>query len=140
MVARLDGESAPTRFGLIGDQHVTVRPTDARVLRSVVAIGDTHVDLRPLAGQLGVFLLKLATLIGDTRITVPAGTQVDVRAITVIGDQTRKDMRKGGFMKRLGRKLGVVADEEPPTPRGPPGPVVVVTGLKIVGDLVILED
>lgn len=140
MVAKLDGESAPTRFGLIGDQHVTVRPADPRVVRSVVAIGDSHVDLRPLAGEGGVFLLKISSLIGDTRITVSSGTQVDIRAVTVIGDQTRKDKRKGGFIKRIGRKLGVIGDEEPEAPRGLPGPLVVVTGFKLIGDTVILEE
>ncbi len=137
-VAELDGESAPTRVSLIGDQHITVLPTDPRVLRSVCVIGDSHVDLRALAGVPGVFLLKIATVIGDTRITVPAGTRVEMRGTTLIGDQSRPG-RGGGFLKRLGRKLGVVP-QLPDAPPGPPGPTVVVTGFKLIGDTVILDD
>lgn len=137
-VNRLDGESAPTRFSLIGDLRLEVKSADARVARVVCIVGDTHVDLRPLAGESGVFLLKVATLVGDTRIRVPAGTQVDVRAISIIGEQKRRDAREGGVLARLGRKLGVLP-EAPRAPPGPPGPVVVVTGYKLIGDIKILE-
>jgi len=138
MVERLDGEPAPTRFSLMGNLRVLVRPTDVRVLRDVSAIGDSHIDLRPLAGESGVFLLKVVALVGNTRIMVPAGTRVEIRTITVIGDQKRKDARGGGLLARLGRTLSVLP-ESPEAPRGPPGPVVVVTGFKLIGDVVIVE-
>ena len=138
-VAQLDGQPAPTRTSIFGDQRVTLYPEDRRVLRTVVGFGDTHLDLRPLSGQGGVFLLKVATFVGDTRITVPPGTRVDVRATVLIGDQTKKSGRLGGFLGRLGRRLGVLP--QPPQQRsGPPGPVVVVTGFKLIGDVEIREE
>jgi hypothetical protein len=138
MVDRLDGVPAPTRFSLIGDLRVQVRLADVRVLRVVSAIGDSRVDLRPLAGEPGVFLLKVAALVGNTRIMVPYGTRVEIRTITLIGNQKRKDAPRGGLLARLGRKLGVLP-EPPDSPRGPPGPVVVVTGFKLIGDVVVVE-
>jgi hypothetical protein len=136
-VVELDGESAPTRFSLIGDQHIRVLPTDPRVLRSVSIIGDAHVDLRALAGEKGVFLLKVATLIGDTKIMVPAGTRVETRAMTLIGDLTRGP--KGhGLLHRIANRLGI-APLVPETRHTAPGPTVVVTGFKIIGDTQIVE-
>lgn len=136
LVTQVDGEAAPTRFSLLGDQHLSINPSDRRVIRAVSVVGDVHLDLRALAGETGVFLLKIAALVGDTRITVPAGTRVESRALTLVGDQRRRSSGEG-FLTRIGRKLGVVAD--PPPSRGPPGPTVVITGFKLVGDLKIRE-
>jgi len=137
-VARLDGLPAPTTFNLIGDRHVVVRPSDPRVVRSVSVIGDCSVDLRALAGASGVVLVKVAALIGDTKIIVSRGTQADIRLVGLIGDQKR--VRRGGaFVKRLARKFGML--DEPSDPAAVrPGPAVVVTGFRLIGDTLIVEE
>jgi hypothetical protein len=137
-VTRLDGLAAPTRFNILGDQQIDIGPADPRVVRSLSLIGDCNVDLRDLSGTPGVFLLKVVAVIGDTRIIVPRGTQVEMRVFGLIGDQ--KHARRGsGLMKRLARKLGL-ADELDEQLAGPAGPTVVVTGLKLIGDTVIVEE
>ena len=134
----LDGLGAPTRFTLLGDQHLDILPNQPRVLRSVSVIGDTRIDLRALSGIKGVFLLKIAALIGDTKIVVPGGTQVQMRLFSLIGGQRRA--RKGeGILSRFARKIGVAPEKEQETP-GLPGPTVVVTGVKLIGDIVVVED
>ena len=137
-VAALDAMSAPTRFTLIGDQHTAILPSDPRVLRASAVIGDSHVDLRALSGMSGVFLLKVAAWIGDTKITVPRGTPVQIRLFTLIGDQ-RRGKKGDGFLSRLARRFGATPEkkEEPP---GLPGPTVVVTGFRLIGDTVIIEE
>lgn len=137
-VVTLDAMSAPTRFTLIGDQHIAIVPSDPRVLRSSSVIGDSHVDLRPLSGMSGVFLLKVATLIGDTKIIVPGGTQVHIRLLNVIGDQ-RRGKKGDGFFSRLAKTFGATPEKKE-EPHRLPGPTVVVTGFRLIGDTVILED
>jgi hypothetical protein len=136
-IARLDDLEAPTRMSIIGDNRIALYPEDDRVVRSVSLIGDSRVDVRALAGQSGVVLVKVAAAIGDTCIVVPRGTPVDIRVVSLIGEQ-KKSRRSEGFMKRLGRKLGVV--EEPEPQPGPPAPTVVVTGFKLIGDITIEEE
>lgn len=134
----LDGLDAPTRFTLLGDQHLVIRPDEPRVLRSVSVIGDTRIDLRALSGTPGVFLLKIAAVIGDTKIVVPGGTQVQMRLFSLIGGQRRT--RKGeGLLARVARKIGAVPEKNEEAPRLP-GPTVVVTGVNLIGDIVVVED
>lgn len=135
-VARLDGLDAPTRLSVIGDNRIQLYPEDERAVSCVSLIGDGIIDLRQLAGEPGVVLVKVAAAIGDTRIIVPRGTPVDIRLVSLIGEQ-KKTRGSEGFMKRLGRRLGVV--EEPDRPAGLPGPTVVVTGFKLIGDTVVEE-
>lgn len=137
-VARLDGLSAPTRLTVIGDQHIVVGPEDPRVVRSVSLLGECNVDLRGLAGASGVYLVKVAAVIGDTRIIVSRGTPVEVRLIGLVGDQKRT-RRRGGLLKRLARKLGTIPEAQE-QPSAPPGPTVVVTGFRLIGDTEIIEE
>jgi hypothetical protein len=136
-IDRLDGMDAPTRFTVLGDQHLEIKPGDPRLVRSVSVIGDCVVDLRELAGAGGVVLVKVAALLGDTRIIVPRGTPVDVRLFNLIGDEKRTKLR-GGLMRRLARRFGVdeSADESVPDA---PGPTIVVTGVRLIGDTEIVE-
>ena len=137
-VERLDGMSAPTRFTLLGDQHISLLPTEPRVLRTVTILGDSKVDLRPLSGMPGVILLKVVSLIGDTKIHVSRGTHVDFRLHNLLGDQ-RRSGRRDGLLSRLARKItGASAKQEEHPSR--PGPMVVVTGFKLIGDTVVIED
>lgn len=135
-VDRLDDVPAPTRMSVIGDNRVELYPEDDRVVRCVSIIGDSRIDLRNLAGESGVVLVKVAAAIGDTCVVVPRGTPVDIRLVGLIGEHKRS-RRNEGFMRRLGRRLGVV--EEPETTAMPPGPTVVVTGFKLIGDTVVEE-
>jgi hypothetical protein len=135
---RLDGLSAPTTFNLIGDKHVLIRPEDPRVVRTVSVIGDCSVDLRALAGASGAVSVKVASLIGDTRIVVTHGTTVDFRLFSVIGDQKRVS-QKSGLRRRLARKLGILEEPDAKQP-APPGPRVVISGFKLIGDIVVVED
>jgi predicted membrane protein len=135
-VARLDSLDATTRLSVIGDNRIQLYPEDERTVSCVSLIGDGIIDLRQLSGEPGVVLVKVAAAIGDTRIIVPRGTPVDIRLVSLIGEQ-KKTRGSEGFMKRLGRRLGVV--EEPDRPAGPPGPTVVVTGFKLIGDTVVEE-
>lgn len=137
-IARLDGLSAPTTFNLLGDKRVQLRPEDRRVVRAVSVIGDCEVDLRRLAGAGGAVLVKVTALIGEIRLIVPRGTPVDIRMIGVIGDHERK-RRSGGLFKKLARKLGVLDEAEDATPP-PPAPPVIVTGFRLIGDTVIIEE
>ena len=137
-MVRLDGLSAPTTFNLIGDKHILIGPEDPRVVRTVSVIGDCSIDLRALAGASGMVLVKVASLIGDTRIVVSHGTPVDFRLFGVIGDQ-RRGSRKGGLRRRLARRLGLL--EQPDgRPPAPPCPRVVITGFKLIGDTVVVEE
>lgn len=137
-VAELDGLSAPTRFTLIGDQHVAPVPGDPRVMRSVSIVGDSTVDLRALSGQPGVFLLKVVSVIGDTSVIVPEGTEVQNRLRCLIGDQ-KTGRRKEGVIGRLMKRLRG-EPERPEGSRRPPGPTVVVTGYKLIGDFELIRD
>jgi len=136
-VARLEGLEAPMRFRLLGDMNLTVEPSEPRVLKAVSVIGDAKVDLRALSGLPGAFLVKVASLMGDTKILVPRGTRVEIRMLTLLGDQ-RRGTRDGGFLKRIARGLGAALGQ-PETPRRP-GPTVVVTGFKALGDTRIIEE
>jgi hypothetical protein len=138
-VDRLDGLAAPTRVNILGDQHMTVLPGDARVVRSVSLVGDCSLDLRPLSGESGVFLVKVVAFLGDTKIIVPPGTHVQIRLHNLIGDQKR--VRLGaGRLRRLARKLGLGEDEAySGASTTPPGPTVVVTGLRLIGDTEIVD-
>lgn len=136
-LASLEALSPPTRFSLLGDQNVELQPSEPRVLQTVSIIGDTRVDFRPLSGASGVFLLKVAALMGDTRISVPRDTRVESRLFTLIGSQKRT-RRKEGLVGRLAKSFGGVA--KPEAAPAPPGPTVVVTGFKLLGDLTIVED
>jgi len=135
-VARLDSLPVATRFNLLGDLKVLVRREDERVVKSVSLLGDCTVDLRDLGGEGGAVLVKSVSLLGDTRVLVTPGTTVEVRLFGLIGDQERR--REGGFLKRLGRKLGISGEEEGQHPK-PPGPTVVITGFRLIGDTVIVE-
>jgi hypothetical protein len=137
-VARLDGLSAPTTFNLLGDKRVVLRREDPRVVRAVSIIGDCDVDLRGLAGEGGVVLVKVVALVGDTKIVVPRGTPVEVRLVGVIGDEERR-RRGDGLVKKLARKLGVLEEPKETAPTRP-GPTVVVTGFRLVGDTEIVEE
>ena len=136
-VARLESLAVATRYNVIGDLKVLVRHEDERVVRAVSLLGDCTVDLRDLAGEGGAVLVKSVSLIGDTRVLVTPGTTVEVRLFGLIGDQERR--RGGGFLKRLGRKLGI-SGETDEQPSRPPGPTVVVTGFRLIGDTVIVEE
>lgn len=135
-VARLQGIAAPTRVNLIGDQMTSVDRSDPRALQSVSLLGDATVDLRALAGEQGVFLLKITAALGDTRIVVPPGTAVDLRLVTLLGDQ-KHSKRGSSRWRKLARKL-LATPEEPPEPSAP-GPTVVVTGFKLLGDTEVVE-
>ena len=135
---KLDGMTAPTRFNFIGDLHITAAPAEPKVLRTVCIIGDTKVDLRPLSGMPGVFLIKIVSLIGDTRIHVPRGTPVEFRALSLIGDR-RRSSKGEGFLSRLARTI-TGASEKADKPALPPGPTVVVTGFKLIGDMTVVEE
>jgi hypothetical protein len=137
-ISNLDGMAAPTRFNLLGDLHVSVMPSEPRVLRAVSVLGDTKVDLRGLSGLPGAFLLKVATLLGDTKIYVPRGTKVVTHLFSLIGGQSQ-GRKNTGFLARIAKGLGGVLGktEEPPRP---PGPTVVVTGFKVLGNTKVIED
>ena len=136
-VARLEGLSVSTRFSLIGDHRVQLRPEEQRAVRAVSVIGDSKIDLRELSGEPGVVLINVVSCIGSTRIVVPRGTQVDVRMTGLIGEQ-RRIRRGGSLIKRIGQKLGVV-DENSDQSSPRPGPTVVVTGFRFIGDTIITE-
>ncbi len=137
-ISALDGMVAPTRFTLLGDQHIAITPAEPRVLATACVIGDTKVDLRALSGMPGAFLLKVVKLFGDTKIVVSKGTQVHVRQFSLIGDQRRG--RKGdGLLAKLAGMFGAASDQKSETP-SLPGPTVVVTGFRLIGDTVIVED
>jgi hypothetical protein len=135
-VDRLDGMAAPTRFNLLGDQHVAVSPADPAVVRSVSLLGDCEIDLRSLSGRPGAFLVKVAALLGDTTIIVPRGTPVDFRLISLLGDEKRVTGGKG--LKKLAKRLGLGPREEDAQPPAP-GPTVVVMGFKLLGDTQVIE-
>ena len=137
-VSRLDGLAAPTQLNVLGDQHIALGRMDPRVVRSVSVIGDCAVDLRGLSGEGGVILVKIVALIGDTRIIVPRGTPVDIRLLNLIGDQKRKKLG-GRQLKRLARQFGA-DDTHDPDVADRPGPTVVVTGVRLIGDTEILEE
>ena len=90
------------------------------------------------SGECGVILVKIVALIGDTRIIVPRGTPVDIRLLNLIGDQKRKKLG-GRLLKRLARQFGG-NDTRDPDVAGWPGPTVVVTGVRLIGDTEILEE
>jgi hypothetical protein len=136
-VARLAGLAAPTRFNVLGDQQIAVDAEDPAVVRSVSLLGDCTVDLRGLSGATGVFLVKVGSILGDTRIVVPRGTPVEFRLINVLGDQTIIKAG-GGKWRKLMKKLGGAEPREESIP--PPGPTVVVTGFKLLGDTEIVEE
>jgi hypothetical protein len=104
----------------------------------VAVIGDARVDLRALSGTSGAFLLKVAVLIGDTKIIVPRGTRVHMRLISIIGGQ-RRPRRRTAFRSWLAGKIGAEAEKEE-LPHNLPAPIVVVTGFKLIGDVIIVED
>jgi hypothetical protein len=141
-IEALDGMAAPSRFVFLGDLRATVLPTEPRVLRAVSIIGDIRVDLRALSGVPGIFLLKVESLIGDLKITLPRGTQVQTRLFNLIGDQSRR-RNQGGFLMRLASQVAArfgVMSEPIEGPVRSPGPTVVVMGHMLVGDIKIVED
>ncbi len=137
-IARLDGLSAPTTVNLLGDKHIVIRPQDQRVVRTVSVIGDCEIDLRGLTGEGGAVLVKVIGLIGETRIIVPKATTVDLRLLDIIGDHQRKQ-RSDSLVKKLAKKFGFLEEPEESVP-ALPGPTVVVTGFRLIGDTVVVED
>jgi hypothetical protein len=135
-IDRLDGLSAPTEVTVFGDQRIVAVRGEPPLQRSVSLLGDVVLDLRPLSGQGGVYLIKIVSGIGDTKIIVPPGTVVESRHLSVLGDKAKR--RSFGFLKRLGRNLGLLPADD--RPASPPGPRVIVTGFKFLGDTVIVEE
>lgn len=137
-IARLNVMPVSTTLNIIGDSHILIKPEGPRVAKSVSLLGDCNVDLRALAGKPGAALIKIFSLLGDTRILVPKGTNVETKIVSLIGDQTRAKPG-GGLFKRLAKRLGFIEHSaEDPAPL--PGPPVVVTGFKLIGDIVIVEE
>ncbi|MDP3178237.1 MAG: hypothetical protein Q8M76_10060 [Spirochaetaceae bacterium] len=119
---RLDGEAAPTSVAFFGDLELHLYPEDPPLRRIVAAFGDTTLDLRGLGESRGPVLVKLATILGDRRLIVPAGTRVVSRLKML-----------GGVIKRpRGVKGEVEGNRE--------GLVIVLTGICILGDIVIAVD
>jgi len=135
---RLDGIAAPTTVNLLGNKHILLRPEDPRVVRSVSAIGDCSIDVRALAGHSGAILVKVASLIGNTKIVVTKGTPVDIRLVGIIGDQKRSN-RGRSLGRRLARRFGLIEETEDAR-SAPPGPRVVITGFKLIGDTIVVEE
>ena len=137
-VQRLDAIEVSSRVGIFGDKRVIARPSDERVVQFAVLFGDTVVDLRQLAGTGGAYLVKISTGFGDTRVIVPPGTDVQARHVSVIGDQRHKKKTRGSFLNRLARTLGAKPDST--ETEALPGPTVVITGFKLIGDVKIIEE
>jgi len=119
---RLDGEPAPTSVSFFSDLELRLHPEDPPLRRVVAAVGDTTLDLRDLAESRGPVLVKLVTILGDRRLIVPAGTRLVSRLKML-----------GGEIKREGRVEAEVEEDED-------GLVIVLTGVSVLGDIVIEGD
>lgn len=104
-------------IGLIGDVRRKGRWPMRRTTTAWVLIGDIDLDLRDaLIESDDVITINTIGAVGDVRITVPEGIEVELTGFSVLGD----------------RRIKVA-----PVPRIPGTPVVRVRVFSLIGDVVV---
>ena len=105
-----------TLVGVIGDVVRRGRWSLRRRTTAVLLIGDVELDLRTAVVERGDEPVTIDTwsVIGDTKVTVPEGVEVEVGGFTLLGD----------------RKVDLA-----PVPRVPGTPLVRVRTWSLIGDV-----
>lgn len=117
---------AQYHFAVIGDRRVGADDLADNDVRLISVIGDHVIDLSDMRSG-AVYEVRSFSLIGDTKIIVPAGVKVVKKMFSIIGDVKRKGP---------GRK-GRLAASRPDT-RTVTG-TVVLRGFSLIGDVIIQE-
>ncbi|MFW6274977.1 MAG: DUF1707 SHOCT-like domain-containing protein [Spirochaetota bacterium] len=75
-----------TKITLLGDQHLTAEDFSNKRIQSLSILGDVNIDIRRFRDCEEPIRIKIASLIGDTRIIIPRGMQVKNRLKSLLGD------------------------------------------------------
>jgi hypothetical protein len=111
------GQTEPARstlVSLIGDIRRRGRWSLRRRTSAYLVIGDVELDLRgAVVAADGTIEIRVLAVIGDVEVTVPAGVEVELGGLTLLGDR-RVDLA--------------------PVPRVPGTPTVRVSVYSLIGD------
>jgi len=91
------------RHGFIGDVHLGKEPWELKPLFISHFIGDSVVDLTRAIIPLGETRIHVTAFIGDVKILVPNGVDVQIRisASSFIGDMKVLERRESGFFRTV---------------------------------------
>lgn len=129
-------------FAVIGDQSHVLVPGGPESFRAFTVLGDVKVDLRAFRGSGRTLTVEVSGVVGDAKVLVPHGAIVVRRARTVLGDTHLRLAKEPGVAKKFFAQVFGRSDVPPASPfpdQGPP-PTVVLTGWRLLGDVVIEED
>lgn len=134
--------AADRHFSLLGDQSHVLIPGGPEVFQAFSVLGDVRVDVRAFRGSGRTLEVQVSSLLGDAKIFVPPGTKVVRRAGSVLGDVHVRMAKEPGSAKKFFSRLFGRSDAPPASPFAPDGPppTVVITGWRLLGDLIVEED
>ncbi len=75
-----------TKIVILGDQHLTGEDFSGRAMKTLSIIGDVNIDVRRFRDSREPIRIKIYSIIGDTRIIIPKGMQVQNRLTNLLGD------------------------------------------------------
>lgn len=133
---------AERHFSLLGDQSHVLIPGGPEAFRAFSVLGDVRVDVRAFRGSGRTLEVQVSGLLGDSKIFVPPGTKVVRRAGSLLGDVHVRMAKEPGTAKKFFSRLFGRSDAPPASPFPPEGPppTVVLTGWRLLGDLIVEED
>jgi predicted membrane protein len=82
---------------VFGDTHITVTSSNFMGGSVSTVFGDCVIDLSKATFAQGEHTLRVHTVFGDSRITLPPGAAVAISANSTFGEMHMKDQQKGGF-------------------------------------------
>ncbi|MDW7692690.1 LiaF-related protein [Flammeovirgaceae bacterium SG7u.111] len=125
-------ETKDLRFSLIGDCKISLRELRFNDIQLYNLIGDTVIDLTEVEDGHETIEAEVYNAIGDTKIYVPAGTNVINSCITVIGEYKERHKGDSVWSWLNGKNKSQLP---PPEPRDI---TVVLRGFKLIGDIKVV--
>ncbi len=104
---------------LIGDREVFADDFIENKITILTALGDLTIDLSSIESKKNIYNITNISLIGDTRVIIPPNVDLVRHVFTLIGDFKRKRRRE---TKTVDKDCKVI-----------------LRGLKLLGDVVIIE-
>lgn len=128
-------------LSILGDQTHVLVPGAEESFRGLALLGNFTVDLRAFRGSGKTLTVRLSGFLGDAKVLVPPGTRVIRRSTLFLGDYRVQRAREPGGIKKFLTQVFGRSDPPPGSPFPPDGtpPTVVLTGIRLLGDVVVEE-